>query len=320
MSSFSESVTILTLNLANGAGDVYRTPESRQRQAAFIADSGAQLVGMQEVDLSVERSGRADCSREVARMDCAAAAFTPDGVRSCAGAAGTVAFAIGFRGDDPFAPENGLPGGIDDSDGSLNPTGTDRSHDAVYGNALAALGGVSVSDVYAVTLPTSDTQAADDPLFAVLGRTGPSDPARTELAMRNLALRTGPAIEPRVALVARVARDGKPLSVIVTHLESAGGDALRRRQLERVVAVARAERAGPPARNVVVLGDFNQSPVEAGVVLGAADFLRAVGEPAASLENFDQIWIDAGLNVLSAAQVPTRGVSDHPIAGRVTVR
>lgn len=303
----SPSLTLVTLNIASGAADVYRTPEARARQAALLDASGAQLAALEEVDVDVERSGRIDTARAVARIDC--------GIRRCAAGAGAVVFAMAFRGDDPFASIGGEPIGIIDGDPSITPTGSDRRPEAMYGNALVARG-IVIVEAYAVGLPTDTAQPADDPLFSALAAGDVVDAtARETLGARNLALRNAPAIEPRVALVARVARDGtRPLSVITTHLESAGSLALRLHQLARVIAVAGAERDGPPMRDVVVLGDFNLSPSEAAAPLEAAGFVRAVGS------HVDQIWVDARLAILAADEPSTENASDHETFGRATIR
>src|SRR5262249_54552458 len=138
-----------------------------------------------------------------------------------------------------------------------NPTSVDRSPEASFGNALVVFGNLEVTDVYVVELPTDATQVADDPLFSELGAGDLTESERAELAAHNLALRVGPAIEPRVVLVARIARPNAiPLSVLVVHIEAEGTVDLKVRQLERVIAVAKAERVGPPARAPVILGDL----------------------------------------------------------------
>jgi len=315
------SLTLLTLNLANGAGDVYRTPAARAREAAFVAGTGAQLVALEEVDLDVERSGRVDCAREVAAIDCTVSdpPFTPDGVRRCTGAGAAVLFGRAFQGDDPYDATSGIPSGIIDDDPSINPPGTDRSAAASFGDALIAR--VGVTDAYVVELPTDAAQVADDPLFADLARDPPSEAARATLAARNVTLRQGPAIEPRVVLVTRVPRVGaRTLSVLVTHLESADpSGAVRARQLDRVLAVAKAERAGPPARDVVVLGDFNQAASDSAAPMSAAGLRQAAG-PLDDRSVIDQIWIDETLALVGADLVPTGGVSDHAFAARAVVR
>jgi endonuclease/exonuclease/phosphatase family metal-dependent hydrolase len=312
-------ISLLSFNMANGSDDVYRTPDTRMRQAEFIAQSGAQLVALQEVDLNVERSGWVDTARAVSGLDCLVKQppFSVDGVRRCVGVNGMVIFGLTFHGNDPFDLQCGLPSGIPDGDTSLNPTSVDRSPDSSFGNALLVLGRLEVTETYAVELPTDPSQPADDPLFSALGVGDLTDGERAELGARNLALRQGPAIEPRVVLVTRIARSAaNPLSVLVTHLESAASVDLKQRQLERVIAVAKAERAGPPARVPVILGDFNMTPADTSPPLQAAGFVLAAGDAA----SIDQLWTDRSLNVVSAAEVPTNGVSDHANATRATVR
>lgn len=311
-------ITLLTLNVANGAGASYRSPAARARQAAFIAGAGADLVALQEVDLNVERSGHADCAREVARLECSVVEpFTVDGVRRCdgTGTTGVVLFGRAFAGDDPFDAVNGVPSGIISED----PPSADRSAEASFGVALVAR--ARIRDTYVVQLPTDAAQVADDPLYARLALDPPPDSARADLAERNVALRRGRAIEPRVVLVARIPRAGaRALSVLVTHLESADPTgAVRARQLDRVLAVAKAERAGPPARDVVVLGDLNQTARDSTSRMTAAG-LRLAAAPSDDQAVLDQIWIDGSLELVRAGQVPTDGVSDHPFAALAVVR
>jgi endonuclease/exonuclease/phosphatase family metal-dependent hydrolase len=316
----SSPITLLTLNLANGAGDEYRTPAARARQAAFVASTGAQLIALQEVDLNVQRSGYADCAREVAAIDCTVDVppFTPDGIRRCVSDDGAVLFGRAFQGDDPYDAVDGVPSGIIDGDSSINPPGTDRSAAAAFGDALVVRG--PSGDGYVVELPTNETQVADNPLFGELARDPPSAAARAELATQNQALRRGPAIEPRVVLVTRIPRyRARTMSVLVTHLESGDFAALRTRQLDRVLAVARAERAGPPARDVVVLGDLNQSAAECAAQMAAAGLVDAIGDRA-GIAGFDQLWIDPSLQLVAGEPVPTNGVTDHPYAIRAVVR
>lgn len=311
-------IRLLSFNMANGAGDVYRTPDSRMRQAEFIAQSGAQLVALQEVDLNVERSGWVDTARAVSGLDCLVKQppFSADGVRRCIGTTGSVIFGLGFHGNDPFDLQCGLPSGIPDADTSLNPTSVDRSPDASFGNALLVFG-LEVTETYAVGLPTDASQTADDPLFSELGVGDLTACERAELGARNLAVRQGPTIEPRVVLVTRIARpNARPLSVLVTHLEADAMLDLKLRQLERVIAVAKAERVGPPARTPVILGDFNTTPANTSPPLEAAGFVLAAGDPG----SIDQMWIDRSLGLDSSGEVPTAGVSDHANATRATIR
>jgi hypothetical protein len=255
----------------------------------------------------------------VAQIDCSVSVppFTPDGVRRCVGQAGAVVFGRAFQGDDPYDAVDGVPTGIQDGDSSINPPGTDRSPGAVFGDALVARR--PSGDAYVVELPSDDVQVADDPLFPELAHDPPPEAARDDLAQLNRTLRRGPAIEPRVVLVTRIPRDdARTLSVLVTHIEAGDFGALRRRQLERVLDVAKAERDGPPARDVVVLGDLNQSSADGAPLMAGAGLRDA----AAALDptSFDQIWVDASLDLLEASQLPTDGVTDHIYAVRAIVR
>ena len=67
-STFAQASTIsaLSLNLACGAGDAWNTSRVRKVQRQFIANVGADFVGMQEVDVGVPRSGMLDVAAVVA--------------------------------------------------------------------------------------------------------------------------------------------------------------------------------------------------------------------------------------------------------------
>jgi hypothetical protein len=58
---------VLTLNLANGAHEKYRTAENRQAQAELIQDTGARIVGFQEVDVGAGRTGHVHTALDVVR-------------------------------------------------------------------------------------------------------------------------------------------------------------------------------------------------------------------------------------------------------------
>jgi endonuclease/exonuclease/phosphatase family metal-dependent hydrolase len=309
-------LTLLTLNIANGAGAVYRTPENRARQASFVANSGASIVGLEEVDVGVDRSDHADTGREVLALDCTVAMpeYSPDGLRRCDGSDGTYLFAIAIRGDDTYQVVNGQPIGIEYG------SGTDRSHDAVVGVALGVRSS-KVLDSYSVIVPTQVDQPTNEPLFAELATSGPDSPARATLADRNTSLRMLPALDPRVALVTRIDRPGAPpLTVIETHLEIAEFADLSATQLASVLNLARAERSGPPARRIVLMGDFNQATTGREQDLLDAGLRRALDPPGTVGDVDDQIWVDTDLLLLDAAEVPTMEITDHPVAVRATIQ
>jgi endonuclease/exonuclease/phosphatase family metal-dependent hydrolase len=315
--SAAAPVTLLTVNIASGAGDAYRTADNRARQAAFVADSGAAIVGMEEVDVDVQRSFGADTGDDLLGLPCTVAdpPFSPDGVRRCDGPTGTYVFGLALRGDDMYENLNGVPLGIFDDEGRV-----DRSHDATYGVALGVRG-LAVSDAYAVGLPTAIDQPADDPLYTALAASPPSSPARAELAARNLYLRTQPAHEPRIALVTRIDRgEAPPLTVIETHLEVATFADISANQLARVLVIAKAERAGPPARRVVVMGDLNKATLGHEGDLMAAGLRRALASAVSGGDPQDQIWVDDDLLIRDSAELPTDGVTDHEVAVRATIK
>jgi endonuclease/exonuclease/phosphatase family metal-dependent hydrolase len=314
-------ITLLTLNVASGAGDAYRTQEARARQDSFVASTGAQLFALEEVDLDVQRSHEIDVAKAVAGFDCTVSVppFTSDGLRRCTGAGGTVSYGRAFEGDDPYDAVNGIPSGIIDDDPSIDPTGTDRSPNAVYGIALVSR--VLTGDGYVVELPSNvDQPVGSLQLFSGLAQDPPSADARSQLAVMNETARRGPAVEPRIVLVTRVPREGaRTLSVLVTHLESGTEyGALRKNQLARVLAVAQAERVGPPARDIVVLGDFNQVPADSAEQMAAASLIHAT--PTKDGSGIDQIWVDKSLEIVSGGPISTQGVSDHDFAGLAVVR
>ncbi len=323
------SVTLMTLNIASGAGDHFRTAENRTKQSAFVARSGAQLVGLQEVDVGVDRSGKIDTAASVAASlgfgTCTFAVdasphMSPDGTRLTRCTGGSIVFGMGFRADDPFAADAaGNPSGIMDSDPSLNPTGVDRSPDAFYGNALIVSAPWEVEATYTVALPIDALgPSAPAALLERLAQEGPPDDAIAALAEHNVATRRQRGVEPRSALVVRVRKPGTTaISVITTHLESSGSSDLRRAQLDAVVAIARGEQR-KSNHDVAVMGDFNMSVTDAEPTLAAADFVRAT--PPEANADIDQMWIDPSLVADATRRVPTEGVTDHAFAALATVR
>ncbi|QDE71136.1 hypothetical protein BHS09_31495 [Myxococcus xanthus] len=75
-----------------------------------------------------------------------------------------------------------------------------------------------------------------------------------------------------------VGNDGREKSIINVHLASGNENAaLRAKQLDYLADVVRAESKGPPAREVVVQGDFNDSTKNVGAALEDAGLRRVVG-------------------------------------------
>ncbi len=56
--------TVVSLNIASGAGEGYRTPEARAKQAAFLGDQHADIIGLQEVDVGTVRSDGQDTAAQ----------------------------------------------------------------------------------------------------------------------------------------------------------------------------------------------------------------------------------------------------------------
>lgn len=325
-------ITLMTLNIACGAGDAFRTAENRVKQGAFVARSGAEMIGFQEVDVGVDRSGNVDTAASVAAAiepgfgSCSFDVVDPphmrgDGTRVTRCAAGAIVFGTGFRADDPFAPNaDGTPSGIQDGDESLNPAGVDRGADAFYGNALVVRAPWQIEGAYTVALPT--TASGPNLPTTLLDRLARGDvdaDVIAALATHNDGARRRPAIEPRSALVVRVRKSTTTtLSVITTHFEaSAGPMELRRAQLDAVVAIVRAEQQ-KNAHHVVVMGDFNMTPADAQPSLAAGGLVR--GAPPEPATDIDQLWLDPAFTVDVAKRVPTENVSDHAIAALATLR
>ncbi|MDP1916337.1 MAG: endonuclease/exonuclease/phosphatase family protein [Myxococcales bacterium] len=308
-------VTALSLNLANGAGDEYRSAAQRAAQRRYLDASGAELLALQEVDSFVLRSGDVDVVREVTPFECEPGDWSADGVRRCVGDGGVSLMARAICGPDPYANNaQGVPAGI--------PGGgtTDRRATACYGVALVVRNPLRVTSAFTLGLPNSlDGGVVDDDLDAL--STGPelSPSAIERLAAHNTGIRRGPAIEPRTALVAHVARaHGTPLAVIAIHLEPVRSGDLAQHQLARVRSFVRWERER--GRRVILLGDFNLTPSQASDVLSDAGLVRAREASAMEVPRIDQVWLDPALTPGRVEQRSTDGTSDHPTAPFVELR
>jgi endonuclease/exonuclease/phosphatase family metal-dependent hydrolase len=318
---FAGPLALVTLNVANGAGDRYRTAENRNRQAMLLDGASGDVSALEEVDVGVDRSGNGNTALQIAAKiqpgfePCAFELpgdhFSIEGTLRCDAEKGTILFGVGFRADDPFALDaNGLPSGIMDADSSLDPVGVDRGSDAYYGNAVIVRRPWSVAAAYTVALPADPTVGLPADLLKHLGD---REPNRAALAANNQSVRNGPAIEPRSVLVARLTKPGSNVvSVLITHLESGGSPALRQTQLEAVLWVARAERTA--GRSVAILGDFNLPSAQAVASMNDAGFTT----PKPSNE-IDQIWLDSTFPNATADALPTGGASDHLVAIKVSV-
>jgi endonuclease/exonuclease/phosphatase family metal-dependent hydrolase len=332
---------IITLNTATGAGAEYNSAENRRAQAELLRESGASIVAFQEVDVNVERSKReedgpfpADRNTAldiVAQVDPNFGVFLRDGARRVdihdpsppptavrAGEDGTTLYQTptgvlvtseAFSGDDRWS-DGGIAG--------------DTGADASYGNATYVAAPERVTEAYTVALPNVPTVGASgaatpEQLRALAdGNLTPEE--RAELGVNNEALRDSKGPEPRGALVTRVVGpDGKERTIINVHVAAGEGNkALRDAQLAYIAQLAAAESKGPPAREVVVMGDLNTSTAEVEVFFKKAGLERAVGGTSGGpgeVEDFDQVWTTAGLDTHNSAQVETDGVSDHPHAG-----
>jgi endonuclease/exonuclease/phosphatase family metal-dependent hydrolase len=309
---------VLTLNTANGVSSgEFRDPEDRARQAKFIQQTGASIVALQEVDVGVDRTGNINTALDVIRRaypdfdafltaNEATIRKGSDGTTQYQTPAGTLVTGEAFSGDD-------RPRGIND----------DTGRNASYGNAIFVAPPHQVSEAYTVALPSSlnadAPQAASQEQLAALADGKLTDAERQQLGQTNEAIRDDPnGDEPRGALVTRVVGpDGREKTIINIHTAAGSDNAeLRQRQLEYVAQIVEAESKGPPAREVVVLGDFNDSTANVGNAFEDTGLERTVGGSAATGANFDQIWTSGGITTQNSAQVATNGaISDHENAG-----
>ncbi|NTX35567.1 hypothetical protein HUA78_14055 [Myxococcus sp. CA033] len=319
---------VLTLNLANGAGSKYRTEDNREDQARLIRETGANIAGFQEVDINVDRSGNANTALSVvAHLNPAFEAFKSGTVPTVPIGEDAPATAI-RKGNDGTTlyqtPEGTLVTGESFSGDDRNIKG-DSGADATYGNAVYVGAPDKVVDAYTITLPAAESggpTVSSPEQLAALGDGKVTDAERNELGQRNEALRKNSPSEPRTALVTRVVGpDGREKSIINVHL-AAGSESsgLRAKQLAYLADIARAEAKGPPARELVVMGDFNDSTKNVGDALEGAGLRRVVGGKKANGDNFDQVWVSGGLDTDTSAQVKTEGVSDHAHAGYTVIR
>jgi len=241
---------MLSFNTAQGAGPRYRTASHRAAQRRWLEQSGAQLIGLQEVDFFVARSGQVDVATELTPFDCNVSDWRSEGTRRCVGAAGTVVSARAFCAADLYRnDEQGRPAGIPDENGVW-----DRSPTACSGLSLIVRG-LAVKETYAVGLPNDASWPVTRPFDRGLVAASIDETTLRALSEHNDAVRRGPAFEPRVLLVAHLTRPAGPeLAVMVVHLEEEGGTPLALHQLQRVRTLMALERNA--GRQVVVFGDF----------------------------------------------------------------
>jgi hypothetical protein len=134
-------------------------------------------------------------------------------------------------------------------------------------------------------------------------------------------VRKGAGSEPRGALVARVmGPDGKERTIINVHLAGVDNVEERKKQIDYLAQMVKAETQANPGREVVVMGDFNSSTAEVGAGLEGAGMHREVGGKKETGDNFDQVWVTNNANADTSAQVSTDGASDHKYAGYTVLR
>jgi endonuclease/exonuclease/phosphatase family metal-dependent hydrolase len=320
------STGVLTLNLANGKEDQgFREAENRTAQAKLIEETGASVLALQEVDVGVNRSGNVNTALDVVRQvkgnESFDRAFTPEGELKPDAPPGSSKRAYD-DGSTLFQTDAGtLVTGTSFTAGPQHQIEGDAGPDASYGNALYVGKPNQVVDAYTVVLPGDPNNPGPAVDLVPQGDGKLTEAQRDQLAARNNELRTLPG-EPRSALVARVVgEDGRPKTIINTHLATSDNEELRKAQLQYVSQIVNAERQAQPPREVVVLGDLNSSPQEVeDAFTGAGTGLQKdVGGNKASFGNYDQVWSTPGLNTHTSAQVFTQGVTDHQYAGYTVI-
>lgn len=327
---------VLTLNTANGVrSGEYRGPDDRRRQAELIQQTGASIVALQEVDVGVDRTRNVNTALDVLRhVNPAFADFLTQGAdvpRVDIGqeAPGT-AIRTGVDGTTLYQTPQGtlVTGESFSGDDRAGGVSNDTGSGATYGNALYVAAPNRVSEAYTVALPSSleanAPPGASREQLEALADGQLTDAERQQLRQSNEAIRDDPnGEEPRSALVTRVVGpDGREQTIINLHVAAGDNEAdatLRQRQLEYVAQLVQAESNGPPAREVVVLGDFNDSTANVAQAFEGTGLERVVGGRAATGANFDQIWTTGGITTENSAQVKTQGTSDHKHAGYTVI-
>ena len=269
----STSIRIGSLNLANGAGPEYNTPEARAKQADFIRAHGLDIVGFQEVDYMMRRSGVVNTGAaatglkeyETYHTTNDDGTYNPDLIATGLGGLSCVVFGTSLT----FDANN-----CDVLDGSP----CDTSGNARYGNAIYVRSGYGgPHSIYVKTVATKKF------------------PHHEGYEQRSLVL----------TLV--VIPDVTQLVVINTHLTIEGPDpvTVRREQLQVLADAAAAwARVGIP---VVITGDFNASVAEVADVFYGSDLtLASPGGP-------DQIWTSRDITIRDdgVGEARRAGASDH---------
>lgn len=323
-------VGVMSLNLANGAGDKYRTAANRAAQAALLREAGASVVGFQEVDTGVSRSGDVATALDIARqVSPSLEAFGPGRnppVVDLHAEAPDTALRKGADGTTLYQTPGAtlITGESFSGDDRGGGVAGDRGADATYGNALYVAAPNRVTEAYTLVLPHSvdgaPVSSSED--LAALAAGPLSAEERAALGTRNEAARRAAKSEPRTALIARmVGPDGRERTVINVHLAAGReNEALRHKQLAFLAQAIQAEQRGPPARDVVLMGDFNDSVADVGRALEPIGMRREVGGRKEGIRNIDQIWVSQAVHADTSAQVKTNGTSDHPHAAYTVVR
>lgn len=325
---------VVTLNTASGAKAVYLTPFNRTRQASLVADMNPDVAGFQEVDTDVARTGFVNTALEVTRqVNPALNVFVTDKN-------------VPHVSMDAEAPATAIRSGSDGTTVYQTPHGTlvegrsfagneraggihgDTSPDAHFGIPLYLGPQMHLEDAYTVVLPSlpdGGPTVASQALLDALAQGPVSAQTREALAQVNEPARVHAPNEPRIALVVR-ATDANGVSRTFINTHPTNGDdpnhaagpreSLRETELAELARIVKAEQA---QRQVVLLGDFNDSAKNVGDVMTPVGLKRLVGGSSSGIGNYDQIWATRDVQAVDNAQVNTRLVTDHPHAGYTVI-
>lgn len=275
-------LTVMSLNIASGAGGNWNTLDSRHRQFDFVRKYGVDVLGMQEVDLHVRRSGKGVNTGAAVGLDL----IDPPKTNSFYNdtfvyntESGTVVFGTSFIFTNTRC---------DILDG-----GTCDLNDARYGNAIYLSNRITIESAYTMILPETLGANTCHNLLNVNAFINKDYLSATE--------------EPRSVLIVRArTANGTRFAVLSTHLSAYAADnvSVHTSQLGCINQVIEHESNVP----VILVGDFNSLPEFVGDQLDT--FTSFVGK------DIDQIWAK-GIHFVpedSYGLVPTEGNSDHLFA------
>lgn len=330
----------VSFNSATGSHDVtFRAPENRTRLGKLLAQTDADVIGLQEVDFGNPRSGGVntalDSIREVdpsftrfgdghrgpgltVQEDGARLYRTETGtlvsgrstlVRECK--TGRACLALVYsRLKNLFASAK---------DGEVPQSFRVRPVSADYGTATYLGRRYTVLDAYVDVL---NSALDEDWPRAYRDAEELGDVGRNRLNIRRReaypryqtkdAKRHWKRAEARAVLVTVArAENGEVHAIVNTHL--ALEDGVRAANIDHVARVAETQIA--KGRRVFVLGDFNETNPALAERFEAAGLHRAAGS------DIDIVWTsDDPSRVVHAADMHTDGTSDHAVAAVATVK